>query len=92
MVEDQISACKIASLGHAAVALLGTQLSPTKAGEIAQVCAARGLMPVLALDPDATRTAFELLRRYQHVLPGLKVWPMSADPKDRPLDKLRAVL
>ena len=92
LVEDSISACKIASLDQAAVALLGTQLSPAKAGEIAQVCKARKLKPILALDPDATKTAFDLVARYQHAIPGLGVMPMQDDPKDIPLDRLRFIL
>lgn len=92
LVEDQISACKIASLDHCAAALMGTQLSPTKAGEIAQVCKARSLKPVLALDPDATTTAFGLAARYGHALPGLAVLPLPDDPKDIPLNELGSIL
>lgn len=89
IVEDSISACKMYAAGHAAAALLGTELGLSKAAEIADVCDGRGLRPVLALDPDATEKAFRLQRQFAHVLPGVRVQPMAADPKDTPMATLR---
>lgn len=66
IVEDQISARKLATLGYRAVALLGTNLDKSQCAEIAE----HGLGEViLALDNDAFAKAVQLSNRHRDVLP-----------------------
>jgi hypothetical protein len=71
VVEDTISACRLAGLGYQSVALLGTSISNPQAREIAQV--ANGRPVYLALDRDAFTKALHLAKRHAHIVKFLPV-------------------
>jgi hypothetical protein len=92
LVEDAISALKVsAALGFRAygVALLGVGLNQEKVLEIQRVQPERVL---IALDPDATETAFRLARKWGAAFPSVKVAIMEKDPKDTESGKLREIV
>ena len=66
IVEDCLSACRLAGLGYNAVALLGTSMSVEQATEIAQFADVRPV--ILALDNDAFGKALKLRDRHAHIL------------------------
>jgi len=66
IVEDTLSACRLAGLGYPAVALLGTFISVPQAQEIAEV--SRGVDCFLALDADAFVKATRLAMRHAHIV------------------------
>lgn len=79
LVEDVVSADKLAAHGIPAVALLGTYLSADRLEVI------RKLTPrhvVLALDADALAQAFSTARLYGQSFPKFTVLPLSMDFKD----------
>lgn len=78
LVEDLFSAMKANAYMHSA-ALLGTHLSPEKAGELATMAYEHVF---LALDQDATAKAAAIARRWRGILPNLRVVPLRADLKD----------
>ena len=81
MVEDCVSAMRIAQLGVTAVALLGTTLSPKVLGEILRW--KNGKHYILALDPDAQDKARKIQRDYGPAFRGgLHVAELKCDPKD----------
>jgi hypothetical protein len=91
LVEDQLSAIKAsqhASVTHA-VALLGSHLDIPRVQEIAMLRPAEVL---LALDSDATETAFKLARLYGLAFPKLRVVILDQDIKDTPANKINEVL
>lgn len=77
VVEDTLSAAKLAVAGFTGVSLMGTALSPDKAEELC----AHGRTVVLALDRDAGALALSLRRRYGFVLGNFKVLLLSKDIK-----------
>ncbi len=79
IVEDQISAAKVAQAGYTGVALTGSYLGEDKVREIAMAQPAR---VILALDADATGTAFSTARRWGLAFRSLKVLPLQQDIKD----------
>lgn len=79
LVEDQISAIKLSAFGYNAVALLGTQLNLDKVRDIQR---AGGRRITIALDEDATATAFTLAREYGLAFDKTKVVIMPQDVKD----------
>lgn len=85
IVEDQVSAMRLAEMGLDAIALLGCDISPQKLAEIARNTP-RGETIVIALDPDATSKAFELARKVAHSL-KVRVAILDYDPKDYPSDE-----
>lgn len=66
IVEDCLSACRLASVGINAVSLLGTTMAPAQAKDIDESAEERTLY--LALDRDAFEKSLQLQKRYAHVL------------------------
>jgi len=66
IVEDCISACRLASVGLNAVALLGTSMTVDQAKEIAEV--GKGADIWLALDNDAFEKSLHMAQRHAHVI------------------------
>jgi len=80
VVEDALSACRLAGCGLNAVALLGTSMSADDAAEIAE-CA--GDRPVhLALDNDAFTKSIAIRNRHAHVLGIDMIHCLMLDVKD----------
>lgn len=78
LVEDQISALKLAARGQRAIALLGTNLTPEAVAEIQ-----RKIKHVtIALDADATAKAFKLARRWGAAFSSCKVKILLKDIKN----------
>lgn len=72
VVEDSLSACRLAQLGYTAVALLGTSIGAEDAREIAS-CASSSTRVYLALDRDAFDKSLKLCRRHRHIVNMLPV-------------------
>lgn len=88
IVEDQVSAIKLAPYLHA-VALLGTNLSEAKVEEIRE----EGYDHIhLALDNDATMEAVKAQLKWQHRLPQLCVRGLAKDIKDMNDEEFTALL
>ena len=88
VVEDQLSAIKIMSvLGTYAIALLGTHMSVAAARELC-----RHERIILALDEDATDTAFEIARTYGSAFRSLRVAMLDCDLKYVPPGELAGKL
>ena len=66
VVEDTLSACRLAGCGLNACALLGTSITTAQAREIAEVAATRHVY--LALDNDAFVKSLNLTARHSHIL------------------------
>lgn len=91
LVEDQLSAIKAAqhaSVSHA-VALMGAHLDIPRVREIALL---RPYEVLLALDTDATSTAFRLAREYGLAFPKMRVVILDHDIKDTPAADINKVL
>ena len=89
IVEDQMSAMVCASGGLCAVALLGTSLNNDKVREIAMD---RPREVLLALDADATDTAFKLARKWALAFERMRVVVLERDLKEESRDDVREVL
>lgn len=70
IVEDCLSACRLAGLGYTAVALLGTGISVAQAKQIRDYATGTA---VLALDRDAFVKATKLCKRHAHIVPMIPV-------------------
>jgi hypothetical protein len=85
VVEDTLSACRLAGVGLRAVALLGTSMTIEQAREIAEVA---GVEPVhLSLDRDAFDKALKLRDRFQHVVGFDSVYCLDMDIKNMDSDE-----
>ena len=71
VVEDTISACRLAGLGYPSVALLGTSISNPQAKEISTIADRRPVY--LALDRDAFAKSLHLAKRHAHIVQFLPV-------------------
>lgn len=78
LVEDQISALKLAARGIRAVALLGTNITLEALSEIQK----QADSIVIALDADATAKAFILARKYGSAFKSCQVKILTKDIKD----------
>lgn len=78
LVEDQVSAIKLAPYVHSA-ALLGTDITQAMVEEINSMKYER---VYLTLDRDATMTALKSQLRLRNDLPNLLVVPLNKDVKD----------
>lgn len=100
LVEDQLSAIKLASNGIAcSVALLGVPVSgrygtagQDRVREIAKVANARDQEVIIALDADATDKAFEFQRRWGAAFKRSRVAILGKDIKDTPIRSIPYVL
>lgn len=88
IVEDQVSAIKLAPYYHS-VALLGTNLSSEKVREIKE---GNYKAVYLVLDGDAIVQAIDLQQAYREVLPNLRVLHISKDIKNMNEKELREFL
>ena len=79
LVEDQMSALRAQEEGVSACALLGTDLDNDKVREIAMV---RPTEVIIALDADATESAFKLARKWGLAFPKTRVAVLERDLKD----------
>ncbi len=83
LVEDQVSAMRAAQAGVESVALLGTTLNAAKVREIAQ---RNPKEVIIALDADATSTAFQLAQTWGLAFRRTRVALLERDLKDEPSD------
>lgn len=90
IVEDCLSACRLAGLGYNVVALLGTSMSIEQAQEIAQFAGDRPV--ILALDNDAFEKACVLRDRRAHVLPMTVVFLQQDIKNMKSDDDIRKLL
>lgn len=79
VVEDQISALRAAEF-CTSVALLGTEMSPDKFEEIVRFAGNRKIW--FALDRDAAKEGFNLLKRYRLYFPNLSLLLIRKDIKN----------
>jgi hypothetical protein len=79
IVEDQISAAKVAQVGHVGAALTGSYISEDKVREIARY---KPSSVVIALDQDATGAAYKAARTWGLAFKDIKVLPLQTDIKD----------
>lgn len=84
IVEDQISAIKLSAYGYNAVALLSTNVNLAKIRDM-QNAGAKQIM--IALDADATQTAFKIAREYGLAFEKVKAVIMEQDVKDTPAEE-----
>lgn len=89
LVEDQISAMKVAQNGVTAGALLGTNMTPAKAMEIQQVQPSAVL---IALDEDATDVAFRIAHKWGAAFTEFRVVLLARDIKDEDNRDVRRIL
>jgi hypothetical protein len=97
VVEDQLSAIKLAAYGYDSVALLGVpDVYPSgysgvdRVTEIARRAAGREV--IVALDSDATETALLFAKKWGAMFVRLRVALLSADLKDTMADDFSEVL
>lgn len=79
IVEDQLSALRIAQQGVTAVALLGTKLTLDGIRDLNRFRARK--RTILALDPDALGDAYQICHKWTGLL-DLRVANLMCDPKD----------
>lgn len=89
LVEDHVSALKVRQAGFTGVALIGTNLDELKVREIAQF---RPREVIIALDKDATSTAFKHARRWGLAFPKVRVSMLDGDIKDTDPQNVKEVL
>lgn len=90
VVEDQLSALRLAQEGTTAVALLGTTFNHERALEVAHV--ADGKPIYLSLDRDATHKAVEYVKQFRYA-GNFQLRPLTGpDIKDMTTDELQAWL
>lgn len=89
VVEDQISAAKVAQAGYTGVALTGSYLGEDKVKEIARYKPAK---LVIALDADATGEAFKAARKWGLAFPAVQVLQLEKDIKDMKRSEVEKLL
>lgn len=87
VVEDQISALRAAEF-CTSVALLGTEMSQDKFEEIVRFAGNKSIW--LAVDKDAVRKGFELLKRYRLYFPNLNMLFIQKDIKNMSVSQLQS--
>lgn len=85
IVEDQVSAMRIACTGFPAVALLGTSMNLDHVRDLQRYGAKT---VIFALDRDAKRKGIEMFARYGSIFRHAKVADLVQDPKDYEDDTL----
>lgn len=89
LVEDMLSAMVCQAGGVSACALLGTQLDNDKVREIGQ---GMWKQVIIALDNDATESAFKLARKWGLAFNRTRVVPLERDLKEEDCDDVREIL
>lgn len=89
VVEDQISAAKVAQAGYIGAALTGSYLGEDKVKEISRYKPAE---VVVALDADATGEAFKAARKWGLAFPAIRVLPLQTDIKDMKREDVEELL
>lgn len=89
IVEDQISAMKVAQAGFVSVANLGTFIDERKVREIA---VQRPRLVVIAFDNDASSTALKMARKWGLAFPAIRVALLERDIKDTDPNDVREAL
>lgn len=98
VVEDQLSAIKLAAHGYPSVALLGTpadKIGTYSGSDRVAELSRRGAVldeVIIALDSDATEDAFMFARKWGHAFRRLRVAILSSDIKDTPSSEFAEVL
>lgn len=97
VVEDQLSALKLAAYGYASVACLGVPdmegsgySGSDRVREISRRAGDRDVL--IALDADATETAFKFVKKWRYAFRGIRVVMLTQDLKDTPASKFAEVL
>lgn len=88
LVEDQISAMKINSLGYSSIALCGVHLNLARVREIKEYFS----KVVILLDPDALSMALAHKKNFGVFFDYCEVGRLKADPKDTPIKELQEFL
>ena len=83
LVEDIMSAIKVAGTGRMAVALMGTSVSPDALEELMAWTPAE---VIVALDADATDTAYQFVWDHKILFPHIRVATLHCDVKDMKTD------
>lgn len=98
VVEDQLSAIKLASQGYDSVALLGTPADVVgtyggsdRVAELATRARTHDEV-IIALDEDATEAAFVFVRKWGSAFRRIRVAILSKDLKDTPANEFEEVL
>jgi hypothetical protein len=89
LVEDQLSAMKVAQLGVRAVALLGNSLNVEG---VRDICREQPDVVTIALDPGAEGAAQSLAKKWGLYWRRTRVVALEADPKDTPAGELLSEL
>jgi len=93
IVEDQLSAIKLAECGLHAMALLGTpnkgEIGMDRLSELSRIASVE---QIVALDADATEQAFEFARKWGTAFKRLRVAILARDLKDTPKGAIFGVL
>jgi hypothetical protein len=93
IVEDQLSAIKLAEIGLNAMAILGTpnkgEIGMDRLSELTRIYSTE---TIVALDADATEQAFEFARKWGSAFKKLRVAILAQDIKDTPKDDIFGVL
>lgn len=89
IVEDHLSAMKVAQAGFIGVANIGTFIDEDKVREIAME---RPNVVVIAFDKDASSTAIKMARRWGLAFPAVRVALLERDIKDTDPNDVREVL
>jgi hypothetical protein len=89
LVEDCISAMKVAQAGYTGVALLGVGLDANKVREIAMQ---KPTEVMIALDADATDIAFKMARQWGLAFPKTRVIVLEHDLKDMSRGEVKELL
>lgn len=96
LVEDQLSAIKVARAGLRSCALLGMPVaaagSYSGADRIREIASLRPSEVIVAMDADATDKAFQFARNWGLAFNKCRVAILERDLKDEPLDDIREAL
>jgi len=84
LVEDQISAIRLAQEGVDSISLMGTHLPEESAAYIRQITGSL----IICLDKDATLVAYEHRKTYSLMFNRLTVLPLQRDIKDMTNEEL----
>jgi hypothetical protein len=90
VVEDQISALKVAQLGGLVACIMGSGFNTDIVRDLATHQLKGGIL--LALDPDAQAKAQNIRLKWGGYFEKCRIVALPADPKDLPENELREAL